>query len=64
MNKAEKRVFKDIFNYWKTLKGMGITEKQLIIKMNTFFDNVMLDIYPENFIKDNRAKLTTSEEEG
>lgn len=52
MNKAEKRVFKDIFNYWKTLKSMGITEKQLIIKMNTFLDNVMMDIYPAYFKKD------------
>lgn len=52
MNKADKRVFKDIYNYWKTLKSMGITEKQLIIKMNTFLDNVMMDIYPSYFKED------------
>lgn len=51
MNRDQKRTFKDIYNYWKTLKDMGITEKELIMKMNSFFDNVMLDIYPsQDFI--------------
>ena len=44
--KKERTIITWIFNYWQTLKHMGITEKELIKKMNTYFSNLMNDIYP------------------
>lgn len=40
---TEQKVIRWIYNYWKTLKSHGMTEKQLIIKMNSFFEKQLND---------------------
>lgn len=52
-SEERKDIFRQLFNYWRTLKEQGMTEKQFIIRFDKFLTSLR---YEGNFIEKNCPK--------